>query len=54
MAVEKRKHVNEETYCFELPAELRARLQEIAEIEHRTLAAQVRLICEKYVEDYHA
>lgn len=38
------------TYTFDMDHETHARLKEISENEHRTLAGQIRLILEEWLE----
>ena len=38
------------TYTFEMDTKTHSQLKEIAENEHRTLAGQIRLILEEYLD----
>lgn len=39
------------TYTFDMDYKTHAKLKDLAESEHRTLAGQIRLIIEKYLEE---
>lgn len=39
------------TYTFDMSEETHAELKEISEKEHRTLAGQIRMILEDYLEN---
>ena len=38
------------TYTFDMSSKTHGKLKELAESEHRTLAGQIRLILEEYLE----
>ena len=41
---------DENVYCFAMGKETKKELEKIAENEHRTLAGQIRLILEEWLE----
>ena len=41
------------TYTFDMSSKTHAQLKELAEEEHRTIAGQIRMILEDYLEDGH-
>lgn len=38
------------SYTFEVEDKVKDRIQEIADLEHRSLASQMRIALEKYIE----
>ena len=38
------------SYTFEIPEKMKAQLDRIADEEHRSLAGQIRLVLEEYVD----
>lgn len=39
------------SYTFEIDEKIKDKLEKIANEEHRTLASQIRLVLERYLED---